>query len=673
MILQKIFFCYPLKNLKMCVRISTQKNKKVLRMEIKETENEEIKEENTQEVVAEIKETEKSQEENTLKIEIAETSEEKEQVEEAKEIEEVQEEQSKETEEKSVEEVVTEKEIEEKVEEDIKFDFSGMRAENFEDPKHGVSYKDIMKISQKVDLVYYNVMDNESREAESYFDLVRNPQDLDEIQEYANYVAENFENFVVLGIGGSALGARALFSALTTMDYKKCDIKRNKRPNWFVRDSICPEKFACLLDSIDVKKTMFCVVTKSGGTLETLIQLNLVIEKLQGILGDDYKKNICAITSNLDGKLNKWAIENDIKTFYFGNDVSGRFSVFSAVGLLPAAVVGADIKRLLAGANKMLERCRSLKFFENPALYGATLQKIAMDKGCNISYLMPYSDNLKIVAEWYCQLCAESLGKKEEKACRTKHVGLTPVKALGTVDQHSQMQLCLEGPYDKFITFIRVNKHDNDVVVPRLNNGLLDDYICGNKISDILNTSQKATEKALLECNRLSRTIEINELNEYAMGELLMFFMIETSFLGALLDVNAYNQPSVELIKTNIKKFLNEEETLEGNNESCEKCCCCECDKKEEAIEPEQKEEKKEEQEEVVTELVLEPQEENLVADDDEVVEQIVMPEVEKLEVVVENTEGEQNTVLEVDEPLEGQQQFVIELEEEKVEEKPQE
>lgn len=549
---------------------------------------------------------------------------------------------------------------------EIKFHFNNMRAENFANEKYGVSYKDIMKNSQKVDLAYYKVMDDESRETEAYFDLVRNPLDLDEIKEYANYVAENFENFVVLGIGGSALGARALFAALTTMDYKKCGIKRNQRPNWFVRDSICPEKFACLLDAIDVQKTMFCVVTKSGGTLETLVQLNLVIEKLREVLGDDYAKNICAVTANLDGKLNKWATENNVKTFYFGSDVSGRFSVFSAVGLLPAAVVGADIDKLLEGANNMLEKCHSLKFFENPALYAATLQKIALDKGCNIAYLMPYADNLKIVAEWFCQLWAESLGKIINSGSREKHVGQTPVKALGTVDQHSQMQLCLEGPYDKTVTFIKVNNHQNDVAIPTLNNGLLDDYISGHKLSDILNTSQEATEKALLERNRMSMTIEIDELNEYAMGELLMFFMIETSFMGALLDVNTYNQPSVELIKVNIKEILNKdtkEQKLEKSKE----------------VKPEEKEPKALEQEEVVTEIVSEPQDELFVVDENEQdenefeispeeQEQLMMPEVEAIEKVEILEEPVEEKIDFAENQIEGQQ-FVIDLEEEKPQE----
>ncbi len=573
---------------------------------------------------------------------------------------------------------------------EIKFHFNNMRAENFKNEKYGISYKDIMKLSQKVDLAYYKVMDDENRETEAFFDLVRNPQNLSEIKEYANFVAENFENFVILGIGGSALGARALFTALTTMDYKKCDLKRNQRPNWFVRDSICPEKFACLLEAIDVKKTMFCVVTKSGGTLETLVQLNLVIEKLKEALGDEYTKNICAVTANLDGKLNKWATENNVKTFYFGNDVSGRFSVFSAVGLLPAAVVGADIDKLLEGANNMLQKCHTLKFFENPALYGATLQKIALDKGCNISYLMPYSDNLKIMAEWYCQLWAESLGKTISSFCKNKHVGQTPVKALGTVDQHSQMQLCLEGPYDKIVTFIRVNKHENDAVIPNLNNGLLDDYVCGHKLSDILNVSQQATEKALLERNRLNRTIEIDELDEYSMGELLMYFMIETAFMGALMDVNTFNQPSVELIKLNIKDILSkkarvskikaivesqkeQEEQKEENAEVVEEA------KPQDVIEEKNLTDELTKEPEVMTQIVSEPVEETFVSDDEiedfdfeiskEEQEQLMMPEVEELEKVeVPEVQDEQKIDFSEDEQLEGQQQFELELEEEKSE-----
>ena len=440
----------------------------------------------------------------------------------------------------------------------VKFYFGKMRTESFNTNACAVSKQDIELNKNDIKKAYDAVIKNPSKEAKAYFDLVLNPEGLDEIKEYANYVASNFENFVVLGIGGSALGARAIFSALTNMNHKKNKIFRKNRPNWFIRDSINPDKFLSLLEIIDCKKTMFCVVTKSGGTLETLTQLTLVIERLKKELGENYTKNICAITANKDGKLNKWAVQNKVKTFYFSTDVSGRFSVLSAVGLLPAAVVGADIDKILSGAKDMLLSAKNEELLKNPALYGATLQKILMEKGLNISYLMPYADNLKVLSEWYCQLWAESLGKKLDYNGVSKYVGQTPVRALGTVDQHSQLQLCLEGKYDKVMTFIRVTNFHNDAIIPDLKNGLLDDYVANKKLSDILNTSQEATEKAMFERGRVSRTIVVDSVDEYVMGNLMMFFMLETSFTGALLGLNTYNQPSVELIKINIKKMLSE-------------------------------------------------------------------------------------------------------------------
>ena len=169
---------------------------------------------------------------------------------------------------------------------------------------------------------------------------------------------------------------------------------------------------------------------------------------------------------------------------------------------------------------------------------------------------MPYADRLKVLADWYCQLWAESLGKRIVVDGKEKCVGQTPVRALGTVDQHSQMQLCLEGIYDKVISFIRVNNYKRDVVIKNLNNGLLDDYICDRKLSEILNASQQATEQALLDCSRMSRTIEIDTLDEFTMGALMMYYMLETSFVGEMFMLNTYNQPSVELIKINIRKLL---------------------------------------------------------------------------------------------------------------------
>jgi len=439
---------------------------------------------------------------------------------------------------------------------EIQIDFTNMLAENFSDKKYGISQQDINKINSQTNKAFDEVINKSSVEAQTYLDLVRNPKDIKEIEQFAEEVCKKFDNFVVLGIGGSALGTRALFASLTNIHYNRMEKQRGKRPRLFIRDSIDPDKFEGLLEILDSSKTMFCIVTKSGSTLETMLQMSIVEKELKKKVGKNYYDHFCVITSIPDTPLHKWVIKNKVKTFYFSQNLSGRFSVFSAVGLLPAAVVGVDIRKVLKGGNYMLDRCSNTNIENNPALMGATLQKIAINKGVNISFLMPYADNLRVIADWYCQLWAESLGKTIQTKEGKCFIGQTPVRAFGTVDQHSQMQLCLEGPYDKVITFIRVLKFDRDATIPKMSGGLLADYICGRKMSEILITSQKATQQALIECNHMNRTIIIPKVDEFAIGELLMYFMLETSFIGAMFGLNTYNQPSVELIKQNIKKML---------------------------------------------------------------------------------------------------------------------
>lgn len=439
----------------------------------------------------------------------------------------------------------------------IFFENDNLLSKNFNNKSYGISSDEILKIQPNMEKCFEDVMINRQKEATAYFSLVESPKDIEEIENYANQIAENFENFVVLGIGGSALGARALISGLKGFEYNYNEKIRKFRPKVFIEDSIDPTNFLELMDSIDVSKTMFCVISKSGGTLETTIQLSVAKQKLKQVLGDDFAGNFCVITSLKDGKLNKWAQHYNIKTFYFDNSLSGRFSVLSAVGLLPAAVCGIDIRKIISGGKAMLERCESCSL-QNPALYGATMQKIAMDKGVNISFVMPYADNLKVLVEWYCQIWAESLGKTKVENGRTIRVGQTPVRANGTVDQHSQLQLCLEGPFDKLITFIRVNNFKKDIIIPSTDFEIMPENVAGKKLSQILNASQISTAKALLDCGRLNRTIVLDEINEYSMGELLMFFMVETSFMAGYLKINCYNQPSVELIKQNIKLLLKE-------------------------------------------------------------------------------------------------------------------
>ncbi|NCA68187.1 MAG: glucose-6-phosphate isomerase, partial [Clostridia bacterium] len=210
-------------------------------------------------------------------------------------------------------------------------------------------------------------------------------------------------------------------------------------------------------------------------------------------------------------------------------------------------VLGIDIKLLLKGAAYALKSANSSNPYKNAALMAATLQFIAMNKGKNISVMMPYADSLKFIADWYCQLWGESLGKSVDLDGKLVYAGQTPVKSLGVTDQHSQVQLYTEGPFDKVITLIAVDKFRNEIIIPK---GLPDfpdvNFLCGNTMGLLLNNERKATEYALMKKGRMNHTIYLPEVNAYTVGQLLMFFMLKTAYCGAMLNINTFDQPGVE-------------------------------------------------------------------------------------------------------------------------------
>ena len=369
---------------------------------------------------------------------------------------------------------------------------------------------------------------------------------VEDILACAEDVKKNFDNFVVLGIGGSALGPIAVFTALCHFRYN--DLPEGKRGvKFFVEDNVDPERMLALLDVVDVKRTMFNVITKSGATSETMSQYLIIADILKKAVGEDWRKHIIATTSEKKGNLIKLAKKEGFKTFYIPDGVGGRFSELCPVGLLPAAVLGIDIKGLLAGAAAMDKRCATGDMFANPALMAAALQYLAMKKGKNISVMMPYADSLKYMADWYCQLWGESLGKAVDLDGKTVHVGQTPVKSLGVTDQHSQVQLYTEGPFDKVITLIGVEKFRGDVTIAEGAEEFPDvHFLCGHTMSELINTERVATEYALTRSGHMNNTVMLPEVNAESVGELLMFFQLQTAYCGALLNVDTFNQPGVE-------------------------------------------------------------------------------------------------------------------------------
>jgi glucose-6-phosphate isomerase len=376
----------------------------------------------------------------------------------------------------------------------------------------------------------------------------------DQIQTFADGPGQAFENVVVLGIGGSALGATALLHALRGPEWNERNAEaRDHFPRLFVLDNVDPETVAALLDRIDVRRTLFNVISKSGTTAETMAQFLIARERLEQAIDDPegYRRHLLFTTDPKQGVLRDIADRESIPTLPIPPDVGGRFSVLSAVGLLPAAMVGVDVGALLAGARAMDERCDTPTLMDNPAGLFAALQWLAdREAGAPIHVMMPYSDRLHSVADWYRQLWAESLGKQRSLDGEDIHVGPTPVKALGATDQHSQVQLYIEGPFDKTVAFLAVEQRDRDITIPRFYDEIEAlGYLGGHTLGELLDAERRATAAALAERGRMNMTLMLPRLDEHSLGQLLMMLEIATVYAGALYEVDPLDQPGVELGK----------------------------------------------------------------------------------------------------------------------------
>ncbi len=368
-----------------------------------------------------------------------------------------------------------------------------------------------------------------------------------QILETAAWVRRNCDAFVVLGIGGSALGPIAVQQALSHLRYNDLPAAKRNGPKLYVEDNIDPERMASLMDVIDPARTVFNVITKSGSTSETMSQLLWATDFLKNAVGDAWREHVIATTDAEKGNLIKIAKENDLTTFFVPDGVGGRFSELCPVGLLAAAVCGIDIEELLAGAAYMDSLCSEQDALKNPACILAALEVLAMKQGCNISVLMPYADSLRFMSDWYAQLWAESLGKRYACSGREIYAGQTPVKALGVTDQHSQVQLYTEGPFDKVITFLGVDRYRAEIPIPHAYDYIPDvAFLSGHTFNELIKAEQAATEYAVCKSGHMSKTITLPEVNAFTIGELICLFELQTAFAGELLGLNAFDQPGVE-------------------------------------------------------------------------------------------------------------------------------
>jgi glucose-6-phosphate isomerase len=365
-----------------------------------------------------------------------------------------------------------------------------------------------------------------------FMDLVG--QDTKDVKETGAFIREHSEYFILLGIGGSALGPKTIMEALSPFHNLR------KSPKVFIYDNVDPSTLRGIMSLIDLKKTAINVISKSGSTAETVASFMILYDEMKKTIGDKVSERFIVTTDPEKGNLRKIAGEHGMRTLPVPRNVGGRYSVLSPVGLLLAGAIGIDADELLRGAKDIHDKCIEPELWKNPAfLFGTLLYLMEREEKRGINVLMPYSDRLKSLSEWFCQLWAESLGKLG--------MGLTPYPSSGTTDQHSQLQLWMEGPEDKVVIFVRVEDHGADVKIPPVFSDMEGmGYLAGKSMAGLMNAEEESTELCLAKAGRPNMTINVPVVDAYHLGQLFYFFEIATAFVGFLYGVNPFNQPSVE-------------------------------------------------------------------------------------------------------------------------------
>jgi glucose-6-phosphate isomerase len=371
--------------------------------------------------------------------------------------------------------------------------------------------------------------------------------DLKEILELASHIRSRFKHLVVLGTGGSSLGAQTLVALkLNTFD-------RSRSTQLHFVENVDPHTLSTLVESVNWQETAVLAVSKSGSTVETVAQTLVLLEQAKKYLSEsELRDRFFIVTEPTDNPMRKLATSFSLKTQEHDPLVGGRFSVLSNVGLVPAAVAGVDVAAIRKGAKQVLDASLAMTAAApSEPFKGAAINVGLMARNKNMAVVMPYIDRLATLGRWYRQLWAESIGKDG--------TGTTPIDALGTVDQHSQLQLYIGGPRDKMFTIIKTPAAGKGPVLHNLVPGYATlDYLEGKTMGDVLASHQRATPETLARNGCPVRSLILPEVTEASVGALLMHFMLETIFAAHLMQVNAFDQPGVEESKVLARKYLTE-------------------------------------------------------------------------------------------------------------------
>lgn len=368
-----------------------------------------------------------------------------------------------------------------------------------------------------------------------------------------------FSDILLIGIGGSNLGTKAIRHALKPEDDVTPGANNPAMPRLHFVENIDSYHMERLFRHLSPEHTALLCISKSGGTIETVVQYLILRDWLARALGaKEARRHQWVITDPDHGWLRELARTEGLAHLPVPPQVGGRFSVLSAVGLFPLAALDIDVESLLAGAADFATRCASPDPGENPALLLAALYYL-LDKRRDkrISVIMPYVNRLRLFADWYCQLWAESLGKWQGSQSGRSAAGSLPVRAMGAVDQHSQLQMYLESRHDKMFTFIDLDHWDHDVAVP------LDTdarrafpYLEGRSLADVIHAEFRATRQVITDAGHPNMTLQMPTLDAYTLGQLIDLYQRTTIYTGLLYGINPMDQPSVETGKKLAVRYL---------------------------------------------------------------------------------------------------------------------
>jgi glucose-6-phosphate isomerase len=368
------------------------------------------------------------------------------------------------------------------------------------------------------------------------------PKELPAIEKAAKALSQ-YRDIIVVGIGGSSLGSKAIQQALTA------GRSHQLRPNLYFLENVDPYLIEDLFYKLQAKSTAVVAISKSGGTIETVVQYLIVREWLERHLGRaQAAAQQWVVTDPATGWLRELATSERIASLPVPPKVGGRYSVLSAVGLLPLAAVGIDAQGLLQGATANAARCVSPDPNQNPALLLAALYYLQdVRRGVRTSIMMPYVNPLKLFVDWYCQLWAESLGKKVETAAGPEPAGTLPVRAMGAVDQHSQLQMYLESRFDKMFTFLALEHWAHDRAIPvSAHDRAHFPYLENTCLSNVMDAEFKATREVISTTGHPNLTLTLPELSAHVLGQLIDLYQRVTVYAGLLYGVNPLDQPAVE-------------------------------------------------------------------------------------------------------------------------------